>query len=722
MPTTDPTTATGPPPALDELPPDAIALAHRRSSGFGLRADDRPDGEALSLAALGALRDEHRALCGHALPVMETLFRQIAGTRSMVLLTDPAGTLLHALGDADFLQRAERVALRPGVGWSEDRKGTNAIGTALAAGSPVQIHARQHFLRANHFLTCSCAPILNPQGRTIGALDVSGDHRSQGRHTLALVRMSAQMVENQLFAREFADAVRVHFHARAEFLGTLMEGCAAFAPDGRFLSANRSAQFQWGLPLAALQAHTFSSLFGSDIAPLLARCRQAAPGPLALRLRGGVNVVARAEYRSPAPVLPASAAAAPCPAPAPEGAAGRGPARPQAGLAALDTGDPQLGRAIAQVRKLLGRAVPTLVLGETGTGKEWLARAMHEDSPRRAGPFVAINCAAIPETLIESELFGYADGAFTGARRRGHAGRIAQAHGGTLFLDEIGDMPLPLQARLLRVLQERAVVPLGGDRPVPVDVAVVCATHRDLRALRAAGGFRDDLYYRLNGLVVRLPPLRDRTDLPALVDRLLAEQAGPGQPAPPRPDAEVDRLFVRHPWPGNLRQLASVLRTAALLAEGEDRIRREHLPEDFLDEAAAPEPPAACADAAACADGPWRAGAGRGPAPAGPGAAGDADAADAADAEGPAGMPGMPRAGHFPPVEAAPPQPAAPDLPPSLHRLADQAVAHALDRCGGNVSAAARALGVSRNTVYRHAARRASLQAESARSAGGSSA
>ncbi len=644
----------GAPPASDALPPDAIALAHRRSCGFGLHAHDAPDAEALSGADLGALRDTHRLLCGHALPVMETLFRQIAGTHSMVLLTDPGGTLLHALGDDDFLTRADRVALRPGVGWSERSKGTNAIGTALAAGLPVQIHARQHFLRANHFLTCSCAPILDPLGRIAGTLDVSGDHRSQGRHTLALVRMSAQMVENHLFALQFADAVRVHFHARGEFLGTLMEGSAAFTPDGRFLSANRSARFQWGMPLAALQAHTFSSLFGCEISTLLAHCRQAAPGPLALRLRGGVTVAARAEYRSPSatfampapPARPASPAAAAHGSPA----AAPGPtAPPAAGLARLDTGDPQVARAIAQVRKLLGRDIVTMVLGETGTGKEWLARAMHQDSPRHAGPFVAINCAAIPEPLIESELFGYADGAFTGARRRGHAGRIAQAHGGTLFLDEIGDMPLPMQARLLRVLQERAVVPLGGDRPVPVDVAVVCATHRDLRALRASGQFRDDLYYRLNGLVARLPPLRDRQDRAVLVDRLLAAQAAPGRP-PMRLDAEVAELFARHDWPGNLRQLASVLQTAALMADGEACIRREHLPEDFLDEAA------------------------------------DSGAA---------------------PPQPAPATAAARGMPCPLHALADQAVASALDRHGGNVSAAARALGVSRNTIYRHAARRA---------------
>ncbi|MEX3825226.1 sigma 54-interacting transcriptional regulator, partial [Paraburkholderia sp. BR14262] len=208
--------------------------------------------------------------------------------------------------------------------------------------------------------------------------------------------------------------------------------------------------------------------------------------------------------------------------------------------------------------------------------------ALHRDSPRRDGPFVALNCAALPDTLIEAELFGYEDGAFTGAKRRGSAGKIAQAHGGTLFLDEIGDMPLAQQVRLMRVLQERAVVPLGGTRAVPVDLRIVCATHRDLRAMIAEGTFREDLYYRINGLVVTLPALAERTDLDPLVARMLeiVRREVPGAPA--RLTPAVRACFARCRWPGNLRQLASALRTAAIMAEGEDAIDMEHLPEDLM--------------------------------------------------------------------------------------------------------------------------------------------
>ncbi|MDF1485276.1 sigma-54-dependent Fis family transcriptional regulator [Ramlibacter sp. H39-3-26] len=620
--------------------PEMIRLAHARSAAFGLRASESADLHPVQAGVFSEVLERNRTLCTHALPVMETLYGQIMGTQSMVLLTDAAGTILHALGDDDFLPRADRVALRPGVGWSEQSKGTNAIGTALACGAPLQVHAGQHYLRANHFLTCSCAPILDPQGRIIGALDVSGDHRSQSKHTVALVRMSVQMVENHLLGKLFEGAVRLRFHARAEFLGTLMEGMAAFTPDGRFLSANRSGQFQLGMGLPALQAHTFSSLFGLDMGALLAHCRQAAVGALVLQLPGGVKVVAQAEFRPRAGMALPLAEPMGTPMDVPAARPAVAPPRPAglSGLRYLQTGDAQLAQALDRVAKVLGRDVATLILGETGTGKELLARAIHHDSPRRAGPFVAVNCASIPETLIESELFGYEDGAFTGARRRGSVGRIAQAHGGTLFLDEIGDMPLAMQARLLRVLQERSVAPLGGARQIDVDVAVVCATHRNLREMMAAGSFREDLYYRLNGLVVRLPPLRERTDLPVIVERLLRAQDGQGAQPAARVAPEVMALFQAHPWPGNLRQLANVLRIAALLAEGAPAIGREHLPEDF-----------------------W-------------------------DSQAPA--PSMPA-----PVAAAPAR---------LRQVRGDAFDEALARHGGNVSQAARALGVSRNTVYRH--------------------
>ncbi len=627
-----------------------IQASHRRSAAHGLTPDTRPDYSPLLKAELNGRIEQSRGLTAYALPVMETLHEQIVNTHSMVILTDAQGTILHTMGDDDFIEKADRVALCPGVAWSERSKGTNAIGTAIVEQAPTLVHADQHYLTVNHFLTCSAAPIIDHQGRLIGVLDVTGDHRSFHKHTMALVRMSAQMIENQLFSASFQDAITLHFHSRPEFIGTLMEGIASFSMSGRFLSANRSGLFQLGLPLSALQTHTFSSLFGMPVSALFDHYRTATPGLLDLCLHNGVRVSARAALRSPSLIVQAGGIDTERRA-RDDGQAARKEARTdelahRRGLSSLhylDTGDEKVSTLIRKVNLVMGRDIPILITGETGTGKEVLAQAIHNDSPRSGGPFVAVNCASIPETLIESELFGYEDGAFTGARKKGSTGKILQANGGTLFLDEIGDMPLPLQARLLRVLQERLVMPLGSNKSIPVNVALICATNRNLRDMIAKGLFREDLYYRLNGLVVRLPPLRERSDLEVVIHRMLASESS-GEPFTVSP--EVMGLFKRHNWPGNFRQLTNLLRTALVMAGSEREVRAEHLPEDFLDDIGVAAVPAAT-------------------------------------------------------VASAPPS--ALSLPASA-RLEDielLTIQKALDEHHGNVSAAARALGVSRNTIYR---------------------
>jgi transcriptional regulator of acetoin/glycerol metabolism len=251
-------------------------------------------------------------------------------------------------------------------------------------------------------------------------------------------------------------------------------------------------------------------------------------------------------------------------------------------------GDPRMQHNLNCGRQLFGRRVPILLQGATGTGKEVFAKALHRASSWAEKPFVAVNCAAIPEALIESELFGYTRGAFTDAAREGHVGKIRLSSGGTLFLDEIGDMPLALQTRLLRVLEEHEIVPLGGDTPIPVDLHVISASHRDLLTMVQQGEFREDLYYRLNGITLELPPLRERTDKRELIQTLLREELRGGA-VPPIDDAAMERLLA-HPWPGNIRQLRNVLRMAAALAGEHGRIGLEQLGREF---AVAPGAPAA---------------------------------------------------------------------------------------------------------------------------------
>ena len=239
----------------------SIQKAHERSETFGLSASMCPDYDVLTHGELRMKLEQNRVLCAHATPVMETLREQIANTQSMIVLTDAEGLILHSIGDDDFLRRAEKVALKAGANWAEERQGTNAIGTAIAERTATVVHGDQHYLAANRFLTCSSVPILDPYGDLVGVLDVTGDHRSYHQHTMALAKMSVQMIENHLFANTFRNTLQIAFHGRPEFLGTLMEGIMAFTCDGRFLSANRSAQFQVGLPLQRILHRQAIGLF-----------------------------------------------------------------------------------------------------------------------------------------------------------------------------------------------------------------------------------------------------------------------------------------------------------------------------------------------------------------------------------------------------------------------------------------------------------------------------
>ncbi|WP_292935449.1 sigma-54-dependent Fis family transcriptional regulator [Noviherbaspirillum sp.] len=623
-----------------------IEKSRARSMSFGLRESDAPDFTCIPDKELSRLLEQNRTLCDYALPVMDALFEQIENTHSMVILTDAEGHVLHALGDDDFLERVEKIAIRPGAIWSERSKGTNAIGTTIAEKLPTLVHGSEHYLNANHFLTCSAAPIFDDQGNVAGVLDVTGDYRSYHRHTMGLVRMSAQMIENQLFSSAFRNAITLHFHSRRELVGTLIEGIASFTPGGRFLSANRSGLSQLGLPLAALRSHTLSSLFNLPVSALFDHYRAAAPGYLDLCLPSGARLFARGELRLDSKMFhhstnltPEAGPPLPLAKPDNEPAAAKPSPRPlKIPLDELNTGDARLASAIGKVRRVTGRDIPILLTGETGTGKDLFAQAIHHASPHRNGPFVAVNCASLPESLIESELFGYEDGAFTGARKNGSIGKILQSDGGTLFLDEIGDMPLNLQARLLRVLQDRVVTPLGSIRSIPVNMTLICASNRNLRDMITQGLFREDLYYRLNGLVIKLPALRERSDFDALVKKVIAIE-GKGVDYTVSP--EVMLLFRRYTWPGNLRQLTNLLRTAIAMAGDDRELGVVHLSDDFLDEVAAASPPETMST--------------------------------------------------------------SPAVTPSenLDNLQLSTIRRTLEAKRGNVSATARALGISRNTIYR---------------------
>ncbi|MGH8132551.1 MAG: sigma-54-dependent Fis family transcriptional regulator [Steroidobacteraceae bacterium] len=558
-----------------ELPiPEVVRSSWSRClDDFALDPREIRRPNSVERADLQSRRERLGVLLAIARIEMQALGKLIKHSEYSIMLTDRDGVILSYLGDSGFLATARRSGFREGVMWSEREMGTNGMGTCLTARRPVIIHRTDHFLAQNTQLTCSAAPIVDMRGELLAALDISGASSNPQRHTLALVELAAQNVENRMLLSACRDLNLVRFHRCAEFVSTPGEGVLAFDDQGVIRGANRAA-------LKLLGARDHESLCGQ-------RADHALDTTLATLLRLTGRAGYRAEALSPQPGSCRWFATVQAPvesARRAQSASGAGvdggPPSPEArrSLECLDSADPAMRHNVEVLRRVIDRDISVLLLGETGTGKGYCAHAIHNAGSRAEQPFVTVNCAATPETLIESELFGHEPGAFTGATREGGMGRILQANGGTLFLDEIGDMPAALQARLLNVIEDREAMPPGGNKVVSVDVRVISATQHDPLEMIAKGQFREDLYYRLNGITVRLPPLRQRTDGAELIRKLLCDEAG-GAPLEIEPEL-LERL-VRHSWPGNVRQLRNALRTMLALRTS-DRLALADFNEEWL--------------------------------------------------------------------------------------------------------------------------------------------
>lgn len=624
------------------LVPEPIARSWRRCLSVPMRS--ALAAEPLEHHALFSRRDAQGRLRHHALPELEALAEALVPSKVIVLLADPEGMILDAAGSDAFMTKAQRVALMPGVDWSERRRGTNAIGTALTDGVPVSVVGPQHYMEQNAALGCTATPLLAPDGTVMGVLDVSGDPRCIQPQTVGLVRMAGQMIEHRIaLDLHIPGAEVLRFAHDPALIGSHREALL-WIRDGILVGANRAAMRILGMNLEQLRDRYVEDLFCAlpsqqrEHASLELQPHLIQPGRFttwtatwvqpqghAARLGSKVDAAidvpdARAER---ADAVEAPDPDTPCARIGPNGMP--------------IVGDAERERQLARAVRIMDANIPVLITGESGVGKEIFARQLHRASARRDGPFVAVNCAAVPEGLIEAELFGYEEGAFTGARRRGQAGLVREAHGGVLFLDEIGDMPLMLQARLLRVLQDHEVKPLGGGRAQSVDFALVCATHRRLDEMAANGTFRADLYYRLQHFTVELPALRELHDRRARIDELLRAmllQRGLRLSPPAR------EALLSYPWPGNWRQLAAVCQTLAALIEPQGCVELGDLPEEIRRA--------------------WR------------------------------------------PQDAAAPSRPTPDATADLRTVTDAAIEAALRACAGNVSHAARMLGVHRSTLYRH--------------------
>jgi sigma-54 dependent transcriptional regulator, acetoin dehydrogenase operon transcriptional activator AcoR len=543
-------------------------MTHALGAGNPAQGRRGPGVDAFGTAATSAdlidgdARDNRRARYAELIAVaqaeIDRLHEQIRGSGYAVLLTDSTGVVLYEKLDA----KASNVALeRMGPGVPVRGAGQEVIALLDAACVP------QTATRASHL------------------------------HMMALISLSAQLIEKCLFLRHHQQHAVLRFHSRAELVDLLHDGALALAPDGTVIGADRAAEKLLGADdRYQLVGRPLADIFDAEaedfLAQALLRCATLWP---VREVRRGQRFFASVHSASQA--RPASAAGTAASTARPTVVQVASSPRTHAlTLEELAGDDPQMLRNVRSAHRIADSGVSVLIQGPTGSGKEAFAHAMHLVSRRAERPFVAVNCAAIPENLIESELFGYKAGAFTGARKEGMKGKILQSSGGTLFLDEIGDMPLALQTRLLRVLEEQQIVPLGSETGVTVDLHVLAASHHNLREMIARGTFREDLYYRLNGITLELPALAQRADRERVIHRVLGAETTDGRPAA----IEMDALehLVAYPWPGNIRELRNVIRTALAICEG-GVVRQIDLPREIREHGTAS--PAAAVPVAAAA-------------------------------------------------------------------------------------------------------------------------
>jgi sigma-54 dependent transcriptional regulator, acetoin dehydrogenase operon transcriptional activator AcoR len=634
-----------------ELPDRTIARSWIRCANDYRLDPARPDApHIIDTRQLASRREQFADLLAIATAEIDRLYDQIAGSGYALLLTDASGVILYEKADPTLKDVFRSAGLVPGADWSERSRGTNGMGTCLAERRPVTVHRNDHFYAHHIGLTCFGVPIRGPVDDLIAVIDASciggQDVRGNQTHTMALVRLSAHIIEKCLFLRHHEHNAVLRFHNRPDLVDLFHDGALALAEDGTVIGADHTAaQLLEARDRYELVGRPIAEIFDTDGVDSVSveLLRRASLSPLRDPKKGQGYYASLHGGRHPPFESRPSSRSVPEVVQMPAN-----PKPPALSLEDLAGEDPQMLRNVRSARRIVDSGVSVLIQGATGSGKEAFAHAMHAVSSRAAQPFVAVNCAAIPETLIESELFGYRPGAFTGARKEGMKGKILQSSGGTLFLDEIGDMPLSLQTRLLRVLEEQEIVPLGSETPVKVDLHVIAASHRNLREMIARGEFREDLYYRLNGITLELPRLADRADRERVIHRALSAETCNGRPA--AIEMEALQRLVTYPWPGNIRELRNVIRTALAISEG-GVVRVIDLPREI-----------------------------REPVPV---VSGTVQAAP---------MTGVPAPAEAEPLETC----ANP-----LQAAERAALLKVIEKCRGNMTHAAEHLGVSRNTLYR---------------------
>ncbi|WP_241572630.1 sigma-54-dependent Fis family transcriptional regulator [Vibrio parahaemolyticus] len=502
-----------------------------RSEQAGLKQRRRPEDIRVTPATLQDRRHQLNFLLEtvtqFALPLFNQLF---AHSDSRLILTDADGVIIGSWGQPKFREKLTEIALSSGACWQEKVKGTNAIGTAIIEAKPVSVIGDQHFIQHHRFISCSANPIFDHLGHLIGILDITSEQKKHDFSTQVLVQNMVQQVENQLLNLIPQGHIRVDLACEKGLLNSGWQGIIIANEDGQILAHNQVAS-----QLLAQQ-----NVIGQSLDDILSI--QSTDHPFVFKTKPLTDKKVKS--------------------------------RSVTASNDLHYGDSTVEHCWQQANRVIDKDISLLILGETGVGKNEFVKALHKNSQRKTGPLVSVNCGALPKDLVESELFGYVAGAFTGANSKGYQGKIRQAHKGILFLDEIADLPLEAQSRLLHVLQDKTVLPVGSNQSVQVDTQIIAATHKDLDSLVSEGLFRQDLYYRLNGLIIELPRFEERDDRQQLIENIHRRHAESKQQLCPH----LLSLLLSYSWPGNLRELDSLIKVSALMAQGEETLDLAHVP------------------------------------------------------------------------------------------------------------------------------------------------
>lgn len=531
----------------------------------------------ISEVELKRIKEENKELLEVAWPIMKNLHSIVLGSEFVLVLTDKNGYVLESIGEENIRREANKLNFLPGCLWSEEAVGTNAIGTCLKVDQPIQVIGAEHYCLYHHYWTCSAVPIHDDKGNIIGCLDMSGDSYGAHKHTLGIVVAAAYSIENQialLRSHKLIDTT----------IESISDGMIIIDKNYKVNKTNNIASEILGLTREEIHHMDIRNVLrdvdfkreilkqknsqryidcnfninnkripcSANIAPIVTK-NESIGAAIVFRevkyLHNAVNSVSgnKATYT----------------------------------FDDIITENKKMKNVIKLAKKISRANCCVLIEGESGTGKELFAHSIHNHSNKKNGPFIAINCASLPRDLMESELFGYEKGSFTGASKEGKPGKFELADGGTLFLDEIGELPLELQAKLLRVLDNLKVTRIGGKYEKKLDVRVIAATNRNLYEEVRKKSFREDLYYRLNVFKIKIPPLRERINDIEICVKYFLNKLSVAQKYDKKPSEDFIKKLKNYKWKGNVRELQNIIERAYYLSEGQV-ITDECLPEDLF--------------------------------------------------------------------------------------------------------------------------------------------